>query len=99
MEGLERLGSGICDGGDGCTPLVLTAFHVQKWVISTIITLSRNYRSHSDTLMLRALEVSARPLNMAGTIGIPFIGVAGIIVQDIANICKELKLHKVRLIM
>ena len=49
--------------------------------------------------MLRALEVSARPLNMAGTIGIPFIGVAGIIVQDIADICKELKLHKVRLMM
>jgi len=50
-------------------------------------------------VMLRALELSARPLSMAGAGGIPFIGIAGIIVQDIVDICKELKLHKVRLMM
>jgi hypothetical protein len=49
--------------------------------------------------MLRALELSARPLSVAGASGIPFIGIAGIIVQDIVDICKELKLHKVRLMV
>lgn len=47
--------------------------------------------------MLRALELSSRPLNMVGASGLPFIGIAGIVVQEIVDICKELKLHKVRL--
>lgn len=34
---------------------------------------------------------------MVGASGLPFIGIAGIVVQDIVDICKELKLHKVRL--
>ena len=48
-------------------------------------------------VMLRALELSSRPLNMVGASGLPFIGIAGIVVQEIVDICKELKLHKVRL--
>jgi len=97
---LERLGSGISDDGDGCTSMGVDCLsaHVQEWVISTVIILSRNYRSHTDTVMLRVLELSARPLSVAGASGIPFIGIAGIIVQDIVDICKELKLHKVRLV-
>ena len=45
--------------------------------------------------MLRVLEASAGTLNMAGACGIPFIGAAGIVVQDIIKICDDLKLHKV----
>jgi hypothetical protein len=75
------------------------ALHTCRNGISTVIILFPNYRSHTDTVMLRALEVSARPLNMAGACGIPFIGIAGFIVQDIVDICKELKLHKVRLMV
>jgi len=46
--------------------------------------------------MLRVLEASAGTLNMAGACGVPFIGIAGVIVQDIIKICDDLKLHKVR---
>lgn len=63
---------------------------------SRVQHLSRNYHDPMDTAMLRAF---ALPLNMASASGIPFVGIAGKTVQDIVNICKELKLYKVRLVI
>lgn len=48
--------------------------------------------------MLKATTSAASgALNIAGTVGVPFVGVAGIVLQDIINTCDEVKIYRVRI--
>ena len=50
--------------------------------------------------MLRVLDASSGALNIAGSLcGVPFVGAAAVLVEQIVQTCDEVKVHKVRLVL